>query len=204
MNGSKQHGSKNSSPLGLLKGGLPRRRATCSPGFGLAMGFTLVYLPLVVLVPLSTLFWKSATLGWSGFWQAVSSPRVWPPTSSRFGTALVAATLNAVFGLVVTWVLVRYRFPGRRLVDALVDLPFALPTAVAGIALTTLYAPNGWLGRSARAARASRSPSRRSASSWRSPSSACPSWCARCSRCSRTSTPRSRKRPRAWAPTGCR
>ena len=116
------------------------------PGFRLAMGFTLVYLLLVVLVPLSTLFWKSSTLGWSGFWQAVSSPRVVASYELTFGTALVAATLNAVFGLVVTWVLVRYRFPGRRLVDALVDFPFALPTAVAGITLTALYAPNGWLG----------------------------------------------------------
>jgi sulfate/thiosulfate transport system permease protein len=110
------------------------------------MGFTLVYLLLVVLVPLSTLFWKSSALGWSGFWQAVSSPRVVASYELTFGTALVAATLNAVFGLVVTWVLVRYRFPGRRLVDALVDFPFALPTAVAGITLTALYAPNGWLG----------------------------------------------------------
>ena len=116
------------------------------PGFRLAMGFTLVYLLLVVLVPLSTLFWKSSTLGWSGFWLAVSSPRVVASYELTFSTALVAATLNAVFGLVVTWVLVRYRFPGRRLVDALVDFPFALPTAVAGITLTALYAPNGWLG----------------------------------------------------------
>ena len=146
MNGSEQHGSESSSPLGLLKGFLPRRRASVLPGFRLAMGFTLVYLLLVVLVPLSTLFWKSSTLGWSGFWQAVSSPRVVASYELTFSTALVAAILNAVFGLVVTWVLVRYRFPGRRLVDALVDFPFALPTAVAGITLTALYAPNGWLG----------------------------------------------------------
>jgi len=146
MNGGKQHGSESSSPLGLLKGVLPRRRASVLPGFRLAMGFTLVYLLLVVLVPLSTLFWKSSSLGWAGFWQAVSSPRVVASYELTFGTALVAAILNAVFGLVVTWVLVRYRFPGRRLVDALVDFPFALPTAVAGITLTALYAPNGWLG----------------------------------------------------------
>src|SRR5262245_26323052 len=116
------------------------------PGFGLALGFTLVYLSLVVLVPLSTLFWKSAGLGWAGFQAAVTAPRVVASYKLTFGASLVAAAVNGVFGLVVTWVLVRYRFPGRALVDALVDLPFALPTAVAGIALTTLYAPNGWLG----------------------------------------------------------
>jgi sulfate transport system permease protein len=116
------------------------------PGFGLALGFTLFYLTLVVLVPLSTLFWKSAGLGWAGIWAAVSSPRVVASYKLTFGASLVAACVNGVFGLVVTWVLVRYRFPGRRLMDALVDLPFALPTAVAGITLTTLYAPNGWLG----------------------------------------------------------
>jgi sulfate transport system permease protein len=116
------------------------------PGFRLAMGFTLLYLALVVLIPLSTLFWKSAALGAEGFWQAVSAPRVVASYELSFGASLVAAALNGVFGLVVAWVLVRYRFPGRRLVDALVDFPFALPTAVAGITLTTLYAPNGWLG----------------------------------------------------------
>jgi sulfate transport system permease protein len=116
------------------------------PGFKLALGFTLAYLLLVVLVPLSTLFWKSSTLGLAGFWQAVSSPRVVASYRLTFGAALAAAVINAAAGLVVTWVLVRYRFPGRRLVDALVDFPFALPTAVAGITLTTLYAPSGWLG----------------------------------------------------------
>jgi sulfate transport system permease protein len=123
-----------------------RKRHSVLPGFRLAMGFTLLYLALVVLVPLSTLFWKSATLGVSGFWQAVSAPRVVASYKLTFGASLVAAVINGVFGLVVTWVLVRYRFPGRRLMDALVDFPFALPTAVAGITLTTLYAPNGWLG----------------------------------------------------------
>src|SRR5262245_5578479 len=141
-----RHGSKSSLPLGLLNGVLPRRRPSVLPGFRLALGFTLVYLLLVVLVPLSTLFWKSSTLGWAGFWEAVTSPRVVASYKLTFGAALVAAIVNAVFGLVVTWVLVRYRFPGRRLVDALVDFPFALPTAVAGITLTALYAPNGWLG----------------------------------------------------------
>jgi sulfate transport system permease protein len=116
------------------------------PGFGLAMGFTLLYLSLVVLIPLSTLFVKSAALGPAGLWQAVSSPRVVASYKLTFGASFVAAAVNGVFGFVVTWVLVRYRFPGRRVVDALVDFPFALPTAVAGIALTTLYAPNGWLG----------------------------------------------------------
>jgi sulfate transport system permease protein len=116
------------------------------PGFRLSLGFTLVYTLLVVLVPLSTLFWKSASLGAAGFWAAVTAPRVVASYKLTFGASLDAALVNGVFGLVVTWVLVRYRFPGRRLMDALVDLPFALPTAVAGIALTTLYAPNGWLG----------------------------------------------------------
>jgi sulfate transport system permease protein len=123
-----------------------RKQHSVLPGFGLSMGFTLLYLGLVVLIPLSTLFWKSSGLGWSGFWAAVTSPRVVASYKLTFGASLVAAMVNAVFGLVVTWVLVRYRFPGRRLMDALVDFPFALPTAVAGIALTTLYAPNGWLG----------------------------------------------------------
>jgi sulfate transport system permease protein len=122
------------------------KRHSVLPGFGLALGFTVVYLSLVVLVPLSTLFWKSASLGPAGFWAAVSAPRVVASYKLTFGASLLAAAVNGLFGLVVTWVLVRYRFPGRRLMDALVDLPFALPTAVAGIALTTLYAPNGWLG----------------------------------------------------------
>jgi sulfate/thiosulfate transport system permease protein len=122
------------------------RQHSVLPGFAPALGFTLFYLTLVVLIPLSTLFWKSAGLGPSGFWQAVTSPRVLASYKLTFGASLVAATVNAVFGLVVAWVLVRYRFPGRRLMDALVDFPFALPTAVAGITLTTLFAPTGWLG----------------------------------------------------------
>jgi sulfate/thiosulfate transport system permease protein len=123
-----------------------RRQHSVLPGFGLALGFTLFYLSLVVLVPLSTLFWKSAGLGVSGFWQVVTAPRVLASYKLTFGASLAAAAINGVFGLIVSWVLVRYPFPGRRFVDALVDLPFALPTAVAGIALTTVYAPNGWLG----------------------------------------------------------
>jgi len=116
------------------------------PGFGLTLGFTLLYLGLIVLIPLSATFLKAAQLGWDGIWQVVTSPRVLASYRLTFGASLFAALANLLFGLLVAWVLVRYRFPGRRLVDALVDLPFALPTAVAGIALTALYAPNGWLG----------------------------------------------------------
>jgi sulfate transport system permease protein len=125
----------------------PLKRHRVLPGFGLTLGFTLLYLSLIVLIPLSTLALKTASMGWGPFWATVTSPRVLASYRLTFGASLVAATLNSVFGLVVAWVLVRYRFPGQRLVDALVDLPFALPTAVAGIALTMLYAPNGWLGR---------------------------------------------------------
>lgn len=116
------------------------------PGFGLTLGFTLFYLALVVLIPLSAVFLKTFTLSWDGFWSAVSSERVMASYRLSFGASLVAAVINVAFGSVVAWVLVRYRFPGKRIVDALVDLPFALPTAVAGITLTALYAPNGWLG----------------------------------------------------------
>ena len=117
------------------------------PGFGLTLGYTLFYLSLVVLIPLSALAFKSVSLGPAAFWTAVSSARVVASYKLTFGTSLAAAAINAVFGLLVAWVLARYRFPGHRLIDALVDLPFALPTAVAGIALTTLYAENGWLGK---------------------------------------------------------
>ena len=117
------------------------------PGFGLSLGFTLGYLSLLVLIPLSTVFAKSAALGWTGFWEAATTARVLASYRVSFGTAFIAAALNTLFGLLVAWVLVRYPFPGRKLIDAVVDLPFALPTAVAGIALTTLYAPNGWLGK---------------------------------------------------------
>jgi len=111
------------------------------------MGFTVFYLSLIVLIPLSTLFFKSATLSWDAFWGAVSAPRVVASYRLTFGAALVAALVNLVAGLAVSWTLVRYDFPGKRIVDALVDLPFALPTAVAGISLTALYASNGWMGR---------------------------------------------------------
>lgn len=116
------------------------------PGFNLALGFTLLYLSLIVLIPLSALFFKTATLGWGGFWDVVTGDRVVASLRVTFLTSFAAAVINAFFGLVVAWVLVRYTFPGKRIIDALVDLPFALPTAVAGITLATLYAPNGWLG----------------------------------------------------------
>jgi sulfate transport system permease protein len=115
------------------------------PGFNLALGFTLLYLSLIVLIPLSALFFKSATLGWGGFWDVVTGDRVVASLRVTFLTSFAAAVINVFFGLIVAWVLVRYRFPGKRIVDALVDLPFALPAA-AGITLATLYAPNGWLG----------------------------------------------------------
>ncbi|AQV94487.1 sulfate ABC transporter permease subunit CysT [Cupriavidus necator] len=124
-----------------------RQRFTVLPGFGLSLGFTLFYLTLIVLIPLSATFLKTFTMTWDGFWTTVTAPRVVASLQLSFGASLVAAIVNTVFGLVVAWVLVRYRFPGKRLIDALVDLPFALPTAVAGIALTALFAGNGWIGR---------------------------------------------------------
>jgi sulfate transport system permease protein len=116
------------------------------PGFNLALGFTLLYLSLIVLIPLSAAFIRTSALTWPEFWNVVTTPRVVASYRLTFGASFAAATVNAVFGLLVAWVLVRYRFPGKKLVDALVDLPFALPTAVAGIALTALYAGNGWIG----------------------------------------------------------
>jgi sulfate/thiosulfate transport system permease protein len=123
-----------------------RAQPSVIPGFGLTLGLTIFWLSLIVLIPLSSLFLKSATLGWEAFWTAISTPRVVQALKISFSTAAIAAGINTVFGLIVAWVLVRYRFPGRRIVDALVDIPFALPTAIAGIALTTLWAENGWLG----------------------------------------------------------
>lgn len=122
------------------------RRRSILPGFGLSMGITVTYLSLLVLVPLSMMFLKSATLGPREFWAVVSSPRAVASYKLSFGASAIAAGINAVFGVLVAWVLVRYRFPGRSAVDALVDLPFALPTAVGGIALTAIYAQKGWLG----------------------------------------------------------
>ena len=116
------------------------------PGFDLALGFTLLYLSLIVLIPLSAVFLKTFTMTWPAFWDTVTSPRVLASYRLTFGASFAAALLNAFFGLIVAWVLVRYEFPARRFIDALVDLPFALPTAVAGIALTALYSQNGWVG----------------------------------------------------------
>jgi len=123
------------------------RRHSVLPGFNLALGFTLLYLSLIVLIPLSAAFIKTAALSWPAFWATVTTPRVVASYRLTFGASFAAALLNAIFGLLVAWVLVRYRFPGKKVIDALVDLPFALPTAVAGIALTALYAGNGWIGR---------------------------------------------------------
>ena len=122
----------------------PRRRVL--PGFGLTLGFTLTYLSLIVLIPLAVLFFQAATVSPAKIWGEITNPRTLSAFRVSFGIAFLAALVNAVFGLVIAWVLVRYRFPGRRFVDALIDLPFGLPTAVAGIALTTLYATTGWIG----------------------------------------------------------
>lgn len=116
------------------------------PGFGLTLGYTLFYLSAVVLIPLAAVFFKTATLDWVTFWDVITAPRVVASYKLSFGASLLAAGINLVFGLLLAWALVRYSFPGKRLVDALIDLPFALPTAVAGIALTALYAQNGWVG----------------------------------------------------------
>ncbi len=117
------------------------------PGFGLSLGFTIFYLALIVLIPLSAVFLKTFTMTWEAFWSAVTSDRVVASYKLSFGASLIAASINVVFGGIVAWVLVRYKFPGKRLIDALVDLPFALPTAVAGITLTALYSSNGWIGK---------------------------------------------------------
>ena len=116
------------------------------PGFGLTLGFTVFYLGLIVLLPLSATFWKASSLGFAEFWEVATSPRALASYRVTFGLSLLAAVVNGVFGVIVAWMLVRYEFPGKKIVDAMVDLPFALPTAVAGIALATLYAPNGWIG----------------------------------------------------------
>ncbi len=122
------------------------KRHRVLPGFGLTCGYTLTYLGLVVLIPLATLFLKTASLTWAQFWTTVTGERALFAYKLTIGASLLAAIVNAVFGLIVAWVLVRYRFPGRGILDALVDLPFALPTAVAGISLCALYAPGGWVG----------------------------------------------------------
>jgi len=127
---------------------IPRfKRSSVLPGFSLTFGLAVLYLSLIVLMPLSGLFLKTATITWHRFWATVSDPRAVASYRLTFGAAFVGAAINAIFGFVVAWSLVRYQFPGRRILDAVVDLPFALPTAVSGIALTALYAPNGWIGR---------------------------------------------------------
>ena len=123
-----------------------KRPGRVIPGFGLSLGFTLFYLALIVLIPLSAVFLKTSTMDWAAFWDTVTSERVVASYRLSFGASFIAAAINVVFGGIVAWVLVRYQFPGKRFVDALVDLPFALPTAVAGIPLTALYAHNGWIG----------------------------------------------------------
>jgi sulfate transport system permease protein len=126
---------------------LPRlREPSVIPGFGVALGFTVAALSLIVLIPLSALVLRAASIGPTGFWAIASDPRILAALRLSFGAALIAAAINTVFGLLLSWVLVRYRFPGRRFIDAAVDLPFALPTAVAGIAMAAVYAPNGWIG----------------------------------------------------------
>ncbi len=122
------------------------RRPSVIPGFGLTLGFTLFYLTLIILIPLSGVAWRTTELGWSEFWAIATDERTLKALRISFGTSLIAGMVNVVFGTLLAWVLVRYRFPGRRIVDAAVDLPFALPTAVAGIALASIYAPNGWIG----------------------------------------------------------
>lgn len=124
-----------------------RRHESVLPGFGLTIGYTLLYLSLIVLIPLSMLFFKSAASPWDQLWATITSPRVLAAFRVTFLASFIAAAINAVFGLAVAWILVRYTLPGKRLIDAIVDLPFALPTAVSGIALTTIYAPDGWIGK---------------------------------------------------------
>jgi sulfate transport system permease protein len=131
----------------ITKRGATNTASRVIPGFNLSLGFTLLYLGLIVLIPLSAVFLKTFTMTWDAFWSAVSNERVVASYKLTFGASLIGATLNVIFGGIVAWVLVRYRFPGKKIIDALVDLPFALPTAVAGIALTSLYSSNGWIGR---------------------------------------------------------
>jgi len=126
--------------------GFASREQSALPGFRLTLGYVMLYLGLIVLIPLGATFLKTATMTWPAFVEAVSSPRVLASYRLTFGAALIAATINAVFGLLVAWVPVRYQFPGKKIVDAFVDLPFALPTAVAGIALAAIYAKTGWIG----------------------------------------------------------
>lgn len=122
------------------------KRNSVLPGFGISLGFTMFYISLLVILPLTMIFINTAAAPWSKIWQAISDPRVVASYQLSIGASLLAAAINVVFGVLIAWVLVRYRFPGSRIIDGLVDLPFALPTAIAGIALTTLYTENGWVG----------------------------------------------------------
>lgn len=122
------------------------KRPSVIPGFGVTFGFSMAYLSLIVLIPLAALLIRSASLGWADYWKLAFDPRTLAALRTSFGNSLIAAVVNGFFGLILAWVLVRYRFPGKRLIDSMIDLPFALPTAVAGIALSTLYAPKGWIG----------------------------------------------------------
>ena len=123
-----------------------RKRNTIIPGFSLTLGYTMIYLSIIVLLPLSMVFFNTLSMSWSEFWETIAHPRAVASYKLSFGTALAAGIVNVIFGTIIAWVLVRYQFPGKRIVDGLVDLPFALPTAVAGIALATLYSPKGWIG----------------------------------------------------------
>jgi sulfate transport system permease protein len=125
---------------------MANKKTSVLPGFKLTLGYTVLYLGLIVLIPLACTFWKASALTWDQFWHIVTAPRVMASYRLSFGASFLAALINLFFGLLVAWVLVRYQFWGKRFVDALVDLPFALPTAVAGIALTAIYSPNGWIG----------------------------------------------------------
>src|ERR1700749_1274957 len=123
------------------------KRPSVIPGFGVTFGFSMAYLGLIVLIPLAALVIRSASLGWHEYWRLALDARTLAALRTSFGGALIAAIVNGFFGLILAWVLVRYRFPGKRLIDSMIDLPFALPTAVAGIALSALYASNGWIGK---------------------------------------------------------
>jgi len=140
-------GDLRAGPLHTVRNQLRFKRAGILPGFGISLGFAVSYLSLIVLIPLSAIFLKAATMHWARFVETVTSPRVMASYRLTFGASFLGAAIDSVFGFIIAWVLARYSFPGKRIADALVDLPFALPTAVAGIALTSLYAPNGWLGR---------------------------------------------------------
>jgi len=140
-------GSPAAGPSPAAQSPRLRKRFGILPGFGLSLGFAITYLSLIVLIPLSAIFLKTATMDWPRFVATVTSARVMASYRLTFGASFAAALIDSVFGFIVAWVLARYRFPGKRIADAMVDLPFALPTAVAGISLTSLYAPEGWLGR---------------------------------------------------------